>query len=250
MSEKQFSAGTLIFKEGDPSDCAYIIQSGKVEILKKAQHGDVQIAILEAGAPFGEMGLFDGNPRGASARALETTNVDIVSAADLNNLVDSSPPRLAPIIHAVFDRLRVANKRVSEQNKASQVVECDFQTITLLPTNSDVGLSFDPIEVPVVQLPFRICGYPKDKQPEDLARNRLNIPCEETPLTVSRSHLDIELLDGVVYVTDTGSRFGTYIGDVPIGRGKGLYKIPLTRGDTKVTLGGKNSPYSLVLRCA
>lgn len=249
MPERQFPTGTIIFKEGDPSDYAYFITSGKVEILKKAGQGDIQLATLGRGQLFGEMGLFDNNPRAASARALEATNVDMIDARELGQLVEQCPPRLVPLLKAVFDRLRATNKRISETEKATEVIGCDYQTITIMPPETDPGIAFEPVVVPVAQLPYRLCGYLHNTHPEREERGSLNIPCEGPPLEISRNHLEIELTDNVVYLTDLGSRYGSWVNGKPIGRGRGVYKKPLPKGDTMLHLGSKQSQYRFLLRC-
>ncbi|MCC7260060.1 MAG: cyclic nucleotide-binding domain-containing protein [Alphaproteobacteria bacterium] len=248
MAERQFPVGTIIFKEGDQPDCAYVIKTGKVQILKRAGHGDIVLAELGPGAPFGEMGLFDGNPRAASARALETTNVDMIDAAELEALLGQCPPRVMPILRTVFDRLRTANQRLSKQEKATDVVGVDFQKILIAPTEGSL-CEFKPVEVPVAQLPFKIGGVVTGTKIRD-DQSHLSIPSEGPPLTISPSHFLLEVEETGVYLVDQGSRFGTVVNGTPIGRGKGKYKVQITKGDTQIAFGDKHSPYRIVLRCA
>lgn len=73
-----FSAGEVIFKQGYPSDVAYKIISGKVEIYNElAGGGEQHIATLEPGEMFGEYGVLDDAPRSASARAAEDTELEV-----------------------------------------------------------------------------------------------------------------------------------------------------------------------------
>jgi CRP-like cAMP-binding protein len=66
--------GEIIFREGDTSDVAYVIVKGKVEIFRSFPSvPQYQLAVLEAGQMFGEMGVMDHAPRSASARALMDT---------------------------------------------------------------------------------------------------------------------------------------------------------------------------------
>ena len=112
MAEKHFFPGYRIFKEGDPSDVAYLIISGQVEILKQAPHGDVQLAILGPGQVFGEMSLFDGGLRSASARAMEETAVSIISQAELEQLMQQCPATFRPFLNAIFDAVKLFNHDV------------------------------------------------------------------------------------------------------------------------------------------
>lgn len=46
MQIRHFAAGQVIFLEGDPSDEAYIVRSGRVEILKNAASGTPRVRLL------------------------------------------------------------------------------------------------------------------------------------------------------------------------------------------------------------
>jgi len=64
-----YKDGEVICSEGEPADSMYVIQSGKVEVVQKTAEGDIVLAILNSGDFFGEMSLFDRQPRSATVRA-------------------------------------------------------------------------------------------------------------------------------------------------------------------------------------
>ena len=66
-----FKEGEIIFKEDDES-CRemYIIDSGRVNIVKKVGDTEATLTTLDEGNFFGEMSLITGNKRSASAIAL------------------------------------------------------------------------------------------------------------------------------------------------------------------------------------
>ena len=63
-----FSAGEIIFREGDLGTEMYIISEGKVEILNRLGEDDRVLAVLEKGDFFGEMSVLEDLPRAATAR--------------------------------------------------------------------------------------------------------------------------------------------------------------------------------------
>ncbi len=65
-----FKEGDIIFKE-DAEDCKemYVIDSGRVNIVKKVGDTDATLTTLDEGDYFGEMSLITGNKRSASAIA-------------------------------------------------------------------------------------------------------------------------------------------------------------------------------------
>ena len=65
-----FKEGDVIFKENE-EDCKemYVIDSGRVNIVKKVGDTDITLTTLDEGDFFGEMPLITGNKRSASAIA-------------------------------------------------------------------------------------------------------------------------------------------------------------------------------------
>ncbi|MCH7605522.1 MAG: cyclic nucleotide-binding domain-containing protein [Chloroflexi bacterium] len=63
-------------KENEPSEGLFIIKSGRVQITKSAGAAEahVELANLQQGSVFGEIGLIDGLPRTATITALEPTD--------------------------------------------------------------------------------------------------------------------------------------------------------------------------------
>lgn len=250
MPETTFGAKEFIFREGDPSDNAYVLQSGRVEILKSADHGEIQLAVLEAGATFGEMGLLDGSPRSATARTLDDeTVVDIIPYEEFHQLMGQCSDRIRPIIESVFDRLRATTQRVSTTEQASIVLNTDINTIRIEADCEKLNEVFQPMEVGAARLPFRVGGYAVNGEPNRFDHNHLYLPCDGPPLTISRNHFAIEVEDDAIMLVDRGSRFNTVVNGKVIGQGHGLYKQGLKEGENEIILGGPDSEYKLKVTC-
>ena len=107
MNTKYFKKGEEIIKEGMLSDCAYIIDTGKVEVSKILQNGEKQIiSMLNENDIFGEMGLIDGFPRSATVVALEDCTISIMTQEAFNSLAQNNPEALMPILKVLAKRLR------------------------------------------------------------------------------------------------------------------------------------------------
>ena len=52
-----------IFKEGQSGDCAYLIESGQVELYVTSRDESTPLALLGPGEIFGEMSMLDGSRR-------------------------------------------------------------------------------------------------------------------------------------------------------------------------------------------
>ena len=107
MNTKYFKKGEEIIREGMLSDCAYIIDTGKVEVSKKLQNGEKQIiSLLNENDIFGEMGLIDGFPRSATVVALQDCTISIMTQEAFNSLAQNNPEALMPILKVLAKRLR------------------------------------------------------------------------------------------------------------------------------------------------
>jgi len=63
-------AGTVVIVEGTEADALYLVEEGRLAVVRSSQNGeDHVLAHLEAGEFAGEMGFLDGAPRSASVRA-------------------------------------------------------------------------------------------------------------------------------------------------------------------------------------
>ena len=89
------------------SDCAYIIESGRVQVSKTLSNGEEQvIGILEQNDIFGEMSLIDSLPRSATVLALEDCTISVMTQETFNNLAQHNPEALMPILKVLAKRLR------------------------------------------------------------------------------------------------------------------------------------------------
>ncbi len=114
MTAHYFAAGETIFREGAMADFAYLIHSGRVEIVKETDDGPVRLAFLGAGDMFGEMGVLDECPRSATARACEPVEASAIDQNALLAMLVSRPRDSLAVLRAVFGRLRTMNQWVAD----------------------------------------------------------------------------------------------------------------------------------------
>ena len=73
---RSYARGAVIFLEGDPGDGLYQVLAGRVKISVESPDGDqMLLATLAPPATFGELALIDGQPRSATAEALEASEL-------------------------------------------------------------------------------------------------------------------------------------------------------------------------------
>lgn len=108
---RKYDRGTVIFHKDDPGSLLYIILSGTVKIFVPSSEGkELVLSILAAGDFFGELSLFDGEPRSATAEALEDgTQTLILPREAFLTLVRQHPQLATQIITLLSHRLRSAD---------------------------------------------------------------------------------------------------------------------------------------------
>lgn len=111
-----FYAGDLIFAEGDTGNWAYLIQAGRIEILKRdPTGGERSLAVLGPGRLFGEMALIDEQPRMASARALTNCTLVLIDRDTMLDKVRKSPPLVRELLQNFSINLRALTRRHMEE---------------------------------------------------------------------------------------------------------------------------------------
>ncbi len=104
--KKQFKKGELLLKEGDTGHCAYVIESGNVEILISREGQQVQVGVRGPGSLIGEMAMIDDKPRMATVRALDDCDVLEISREDFNRRVESADPVVKMVMRVITNRYR------------------------------------------------------------------------------------------------------------------------------------------------
>ena len=106
------------FHEHDQADSMFVLEAGKVAVLKSWRGQEYLLKILKEGDCFGEMAVMDLSPRSASVRAVEDCAAIRVSAANLYRLYEQDPKQFALIQmnmgREVTRRLREADNRLFE----------------------------------------------------------------------------------------------------------------------------------------
>lgn len=90
--ERRFPKGSALFHEGDPGDEFFVISEGVVKVIVSSIEGDDMIlATLRRPESLGEVSVFDGGPRSASAVALEDVTVLAFARSVLLRLIRQEP---------------------------------------------------------------------------------------------------------------------------------------------------------------
>src|ERR671914_2347953 len=114
---RRWERGEVIFREGDPGDTCYLIKSGAVLLTREHQDGRVvAIAELRSGAMFGELALFRGETRSATAEAIEPTEAVALLAPDVQRLIKGNPDIATKLLKTLAERVSRTTERLMRQS--------------------------------------------------------------------------------------------------------------------------------------
>ena len=111
LGTRTFRAGTVILREGDPPDAAYIVTRGRCEAYRTVSGERRALREMGAGDVFGEMALLSSRPRSASVVALEDVTAIVVTREALAREVHSES-WLLPLLKTLVERFRELEERV------------------------------------------------------------------------------------------------------------------------------------------
>jgi CRP/FNR family transcriptional regulator/CRP/FNR family cyclic AMP-dependent transcriptional regulator len=108
---RRFSVGEVIIRMGELGTTMYVIHSGRVEVVRARPSGNVILATLGPGEFFGELAIFDGEPRSATVVAVEETEAVSLDHLDIVRAVNHSPELALSLLKGLCARVRAANQR-------------------------------------------------------------------------------------------------------------------------------------------
>jgi CRP/FNR family transcriptional regulator len=104
---RHYSAGELVFGEGEPCVGLYVVESGHVRIFKSSSGGREQVLSIDGpGSSIAELPVFDGGAYPASAIAIEDSTLLFVGKQDFQALCLAHPQVGLKVLRVVGGRLR------------------------------------------------------------------------------------------------------------------------------------------------
>ncbi|MFQ5575336.1 MAG: cyclic nucleotide-binding domain-containing protein, partial [Terriglobia bacterium] len=111
---KEYEDGEVICEQGEQGNCMYVIQGGQVAIEHTDGDQKATLATLGKRDFFGEMAVFEKEPRSATARAVGRARVLPVDKRTLLRRVQEDPSFAFRLIQEMSGRIRNLNQKVTQ----------------------------------------------------------------------------------------------------------------------------------------
>jgi EAL domain-containing protein (putative c-di-GMP-specific phosphodiesterase class I) len=98
--------GEVLYRQGDPSDCAWLVERGAIELTSQQGRRTVQHAVLGPGELIGELGMLDGQPRSATAIARGETQLLAIEHDQFLERLGSGDPIVRTLVLSLLRRAR------------------------------------------------------------------------------------------------------------------------------------------------
>jgi CRP-like cAMP-binding protein len=109
LREQRFRKGEVIFHQGDPGDCLFVLVGGRVRIFLASPDGrEATLRIMAPHTAFGEFAVLDGAPRSSSAAALDDLVTYVLYRDDFLPLLQTSFPLVQHLLAMLTERVRYA----------------------------------------------------------------------------------------------------------------------------------------------
>jgi uncharacterized membrane protein len=129
LEEIAYPEQGIIFNQGEEGSSLFIIEDGAVDISYGEGRTKVCLATLYPGQYFGELSLFDGAPRSATASAIKPSRLIRLDRDDLVDFINKNPAASLRIIAEMSERLRQTNELMSRQ-VSRNVLEEEAEALT------------------------------------------------------------------------------------------------------------------------
>ncbi|BCT92540.1 hypothetical protein LYSHEL_15640 [Lysobacter helvus] len=103
---RELFSGEVLYRQGDPSDCAWLIERGAVELHSEQGRRTIVHATLGPGELIGELGMLDGQPRSATATARGPTQLLAIDHDQFLERLESGDSIVRTLVLSLLRRTR------------------------------------------------------------------------------------------------------------------------------------------------
>jgi CRP-like cAMP-binding protein len=109
---RTFLAGEAIFREGEPAQDAFLLQDGRVRLLKRVRLIERSLMVLKPGDLFGESALLDAAARNSTAVALTDGVALALDQGTFRSLLVNYPSVAVRVMEQLVRRVRDAEDQI------------------------------------------------------------------------------------------------------------------------------------------
>jgi len=119
-----YKAEEVIYNQGDPGNCMYMVQMGHVEVIHREGTREYCLEVLKEGDFFGEMALLGYPIRTATARAVEGASVLTLEKKTFLKRLQYDPSLAFNMLKKMADRIEYLERQLVQYGEVYLPPEC------------------------------------------------------------------------------------------------------------------------------
>jgi CRP/FNR family transcriptional regulator, cyclic AMP receptor protein len=147
---RRFVAGETLFREGEAATEAFLLQDGRVRLLKRVRVAERSLMVLRAGDLFGETALVEGGLRGSTAVALTEGVALALDRETFRQLIERHPAIATRVFEQLVLRLADAEDQIEImmlKDNPSRVVGALLKLVVGQDDGPGMALAISPVEL-------------------------------------------------------------------------------------------------------
>jgi diguanylate cyclase (GGDEF)-like protein len=114
-TEQVYPPGHVIIRQGEPSQCLWVLLAGRVRVVETTSDGQTEMLLADIGRAdvFGELGILRDEPRSATVIAVERAHCLVLSQADFLATLRESAALANGLLRMLAARLHDADRKLS-----------------------------------------------------------------------------------------------------------------------------------------
>ncbi len=164
----ELGTGDVLFREGDIATTGFLVEAGELEIAISINGKPIVLSHLRAGDILGEMAVFDGEPRSATATALTPCVLFAIDRTQISDRLAKADPIIRALLEGQVKRYRGAIRAIRgvgrgepvEQGSSSEISAGDKFRLETHLREALAGEGLDVRYQPIMHVASgRIAGY-------------------------------------------------------------------------------------------
>lgn len=151
---RRFAAGEVIFQAGDPAEEAYLLQEGRVRLIKQVGTAERSLRVVRPGDLFGESALSPGATRGSTAVALVDATALALEQSTFRQVVSGNPAVMLRVLQQLVRRLRAAEDQIevlmlrdSQAKVVVALLQLARESLAGAEDQTEVSVNVSPMEL-------------------------------------------------------------------------------------------------------
>jgi CRP-like cAMP-binding protein len=182
---RAYEAGVTIYAEGEEADCCFLLEEGRVRLVKHIRSTERSVGVLGAGHLFGEDALLPHSRRSAAAVTLTDVSLLALDRQTFGVLVAGNAEVATQLVQQLVRRLRDAEEQVENsmlEDQPSRVVNTLLRLASVTePSEQGYALRVSPLELSSrvgvdVDTVKRVVGRLREGGYVEIADERIVVP--------------------------------------------------------------------------